>query len=383
MSSPLTCYAERVNHRQLEALIRRCYKAGLSLCLWGAPGIGKSQTVRKVGRELAGEMGRRYAEWNGLPNRERAEVLRHPEAYFVLLDMRLSQYDPSDLKGIPNLEGPYTEWKPPLWLHTLSREGAAGFIFLDELNLAPPSVQAAAYQLVLDRCVSDCRIAEGVGVIAAGNPPEYRPQAHDPPPPLLNRFLHVELEIPSPEAWAEWALQHGVDPRIVSFLRARPELLFRWDPESRSAAFPTPRTWEFASRLLEGEEDPESVRVRVSAAVGQGTAHEFAAFLKLCRGFDAGAVLADPEGFPLPREPDQVYALLASLQSHYLRHKEGEVLERLFALAHRLSSELSAEYSVYLLKSLKSLDPELFRRRAEESERFGRLAREIVGMAYG
>jgi hypothetical protein len=372
-----------LSHKQLEEAIRECYRKRLSLFVWGAPGIGKSQTVRKVARELAREMGREYLEWNEISREKRSEVAQDPAKYFVLLDLRLSQYDPSDLKGIPKLDGPYTDWKPPLWLYALSREGAAGFIFLDELNLAPPSVQSAAYQLVLDRCLSDYKLPGGVGVIAAGNPPDYRPHAHDPAPPLLNRFLNVELGIPDIDSWSEWALEHGVDPRIVSFLKMRPELLFKWTPEVRSAAYPTPRTWYFASVMLEGEDGMDGIGTKVAAAVGEGVANEFLAFLKLTQKFDIGAVLGNPEAAELPKSPDQVYALLAALQSHYTKHRSPELLERMFLLAQRISTELSAEYSVFFLRSLKSIDKELFMRAGEASPRFEELSKRLVSMAYG
>jgi MoxR-like ATPase len=373
----------RLNHAQLEELIKRAYEEKLALFIWGAPGIGKSMTVEKVARELAKIMGREYLKWNEISRKKRLEVAENPTKYFVLVDIRLSQYDPSDLKGIPRLDGLHTDWRPPLWLYTLSLEGAAGIIFLDELNLAPPSVQSAAYQLVLDKCLGDYRLSPMVGVIAAGNPPDYRPHSHDPAPPLLNRFLNVELAIPDVDSWAQWALENGVDPRIVSFLKMRPELLFKWTPELRSAAFPTPRTWSFASTMLKKATDADGIGISVAAAVGVGVANEFLAFLKLTQGFDVQAILASPETAPLPKSPDEVYALLAALQSHYVKHRSPELLERMFILAQRISTELSAEYAIFLLKSLKAIDQDLFMRVGETSPTFGDLSKKIVPMAYG
>jgi MoxR-like ATPase len=132
--------AVQVRHDQLKELVKLYYKAKKALFVWGATGVGKSQVVRQAAMEIAQELGLEYTE-----------DVKHlnDEKYFVVIDIRLSQSDPSDLRGIPiyDKEHMATVWLPP---ELFPRKGY-GIIFFDELNLSPPLVQASAYQLILDR----------------------------------------------------------------------------------------------------------------------------------------------------------------------------------------------------------------------------------------
>lgn len=207
--------------------------------IWGAPGIGKSSIVRGV------------AEHEGLE----------------LIDLRIAQLAPTDLRGIPVAQDGQARWYPPEFLPRSGR----GILFLDELNLAPPTMQGIAQQLVLDRRVGTYVVPEGWFIWAAGNRREDRAATYEMPAPLANRFIHLEAEA-SLEAFRHWGFVNGVDERVLAFLSWRPELLHRPDPDSE--AWPSPRTWEIASRLLRAELD-------ITPAVGRAAAHEFIAWSRI------------------------------------------------------------------------------------------------------
>ncbi len=314
-------YGPVLDHAELERLL---YALGRSVVVhgkggreapavfvWGPPGVGKSDTVRRVAERLASESGRRLVEFEGL---ETYRVVKSdPSRYLVLVDIRASQLEPSDVQGLPRLveeDGSvYTVWAAPLWARTLSLEGIAGVLFLDEVNLASPLVQAALYQVILERRVGSLRLSPRVFVVAAGNrEQEDNPYARPLAPPLANRFVHVVLECPEPTAWLKWAEEHGVHNWVREFIASMSlggkNVLC--DPRSSadSHAFPTPRSWEFASSLIKRcqeaggckrIEDDDTVAA-VAAAVGNPTANEWRLWAEVLRDLPPASQLARDPG---------------------------------------------------------------------------------------
>jgi hypothetical protein len=216
--------------------------------------------------------------------------------------------DPVDLRGLPRLDGDTAVWCPPAFL---PRAGE-GVLFLDELAQAPPLVQAACLQLVLDRRIGEYELPEGWAVVAASNRAEDRAGVHRLISPLLNRFVHLDLEV-SADDWQAWAVAAGVAPEVRAFLRLRPALLSQFDPAANPRAFPTPRSWQFVADVL-GRTPDDLVHGVVAGCVGDGPAAEFAGFLALYRELpDVDAVLAAPDTTPVPREPAVLYALVGAL----------------------------------------------------------------------
>jgi MoxR-like ATPase len=158
--------------------------------------------------------------------------------------------EPSDLRGIPFRSGELVEWAVPAILPDAERHGPEGVLFLDEITSAPPTVSAAAYQLILDRRLGAYEVPPGWAIFAAGNRQGDRGVTYSMPAPLANRFSHFEFEV-NLDDWVAWAYASRVDERVVAFLRFRPELLFDFDPAHNPVAFPSPRSWEFAHRALQ------------------------------------------------------------------------------------------------------------------------------------
>lgn len=245
----------------------------LSAMIWGPPGVGKSSIVAQT------------ADRNGLG----------------FADVRLSQLAPTDLRGLPVAENGVSRWYPPEFLPTEGR----GVLFLDELNMALPALQGIAQQLILDRRVGSYRVPDGWYVWAAGNRKEDRAAVFDMPAPLANRFLHLEVA-PDLASFKGYALRVGVPEQIIAFLSFRPSLLYALDPHQ--PAWPSPRSWAMAGRLL-------GVGLDIAPAVGAGAAAEFDAYRALYAALpDLTPILEGAgDGIAFPAEPSVRYAAVVGL----------------------------------------------------------------------
>jgi len=270
--------------------------------IWGAPGVGKSQIIMQVA--------------------EKHKV--------SLIDIRLSQMEPSDLRGIPFRNGEMVEWAVPAMLPDEKRHGVEGILFLDEITSAPPSVSAAAYQLILDRKLGQYEVPEGWAIFAAGNRQGDRGVTYTMPAPLANRFSHFDFEI-NLDDWVAWAYQHNIDDRIIAFVRFRPELLFDFDPAHNPVAFPSPRSWEFAHRALQKFENSPELRLGgFQACVGPAAGIELNAFItNLDQLPDIDAIIRG-EDVKAPTEIDLQYAVAASLVGRAIRAKGSEESDTTF-----------------------------------------------------
>ncbi len=203
--------------KNLEKFLTKIVKHKLhnSLMIWGAPGIGKSSVVQSI------------ADKNNLE----------------LIDLRISQLAPTDLRGIPVPSEKSASWLPPDFLPTSGK----GILFLDEINMAPPAVQGIAQQLILDRKVGSYRVPDGWFIWSAGNRKEDFAAVFDMPAPLANRFIHLEVKT-SLDEFKKYALHNNIDDRIISYLNFRPKHLHKIDKNSTS--WPSPRSWYIANNLL-------------------------------------------------------------------------------------------------------------------------------------
>jgi hypothetical protein len=262
--------------------------------LWGPPGVGKSQMVALV------------AQQHGMP----------------VIDIRLSQMEPSDLRGIPFRVEDRVEWAVPSMLPDADRHGSQGILFLDEITSVPPSVSAAAYQLILDRRLGAYTVPDGWAIFAAGNRQGDRGVTYTMPAPLANRFSHFEVDI-NLDDWVAWAYANSMDERLIAFLRFRPELLFEFDPAHNPVAFPSPRSWEFAHRALQKFADvPDLLTGSLQACVGPAAGIELSAFVdNLDKLPDIDAIVRG-EKVTVPRETDLQYAVAAALVGRAIRARQ-------------------------------------------------------------
>jgi len=270
--------------------------------LWGGPGIGKSAVIRQLAAALS----------------------------MPLRDVRVLLLDPVDLRGLPFLGSDgRSKWATPEFLP----QDGAGILFLDELNAAPAMVQASCYQLVLDRKLGEYTLPAGWAIIAAGNRDSDRAVTTRMPTPLRNRFVHLDFEVDMQE-WSEWAIRAGVRPEVIAFLRFRAELLNAFDRDAN--AFPSPRSWEFVSRILESQPEPGIEHELFAGAVGSGAATEFSAFLRMFRELpNIDAILVNPHQEPVPENAAAQYAVASALA-----HRASDAnLDRICVYLERMPTE--------------------------------------------
>lgn len=286
--------------------------------LWGAPGIGKSSIVRQIA----------------------------DEKNIGFIDLRLALMDPTDLKGIPfyDKESHTALWAPPAFL---PKEGS-GILFLDELNSAAPSVQASAYQLILDRKVGEYELPDGWAIVAAGNREGDRGVTYRMPSPLANRFVHFEMEV-DVDDWRLWAYKRALDERVISYISYRSEHLFTFDAKSDNKSFATPRSWEYVNSILNSSVSDNLLLDAVSGAVGKDVAVSFLSFAKVMgRLPDIEQILSSGSG-EYSDEVDVLYALSTGLISAYLKESSDEKLDNLL----RYTLDLKSEFAVMIVQDLQ------------------------------
>ena len=278
-----------VSPNKAKKSIIRAFKKKRPIFLWGPPGIGKSDIIGQITNSLS-----------------------KPH----LIDIRLSLWEPTDIKGIPYFDSNSGTmvWAPPGELPT--QEFAAQFdnivLFLDEMNSAAPAVQAAAYQLILNRRVGQYKLPDNVLLVAAGNRDADKGVTYKMPAPLANRFVHLELRVDFDD-WFQWAVNNDIHRDVVGYLTFSKKDLYDFDPRSPSRAFATPRSWSFVSELLEDDDD-ETTTDLISGSVGEGLAVKFMAHRKVASSMpNPTDILAGKVKELNTKEISAMYSLTVSL----------------------------------------------------------------------
>lgn len=264
------------------------------LMFWGPSGVGKSEGIAQACLEEQG----------------------------VLIDIRASQYESVDFRGIPDIQLGSTVWNMPATMPfkgnpKFDEEGPTIFLFLDELNSAEPSVAAVMYQLINDRRIGEHELMDNVVIIAAGNRESDRGVTNKFPAPLANRMTHAEL-VPDVKAWSAWAAKKGVSPTLIGFLNFRDALLHTFDPNKPEKVFATPRTWAFVADDFADETLPADVKsASMSGSVGEGPAIELMGFAEIMASIvPIEQIIRDPMGVPFNDRLDMQWAMATHVSSH-------------------------------------------------------------------
>lgn len=298
-----------------------------SVMLWGPPGIGKSQAVKQLAKKIEAGTGKKTA----------------------VTDVRLLLFNPIDLRGIPtaNADKTLAIWLKPQIFQMDDSENVINLLFLDEISAAPQSVQAAAYQITLDRVVGEHRLPENCIVIAAGNRVTDKSVAFKMPKALANRLLHIEVS-GSFTAWKEWAVKSGINGKVVGFLSFRQNYLMQFEAATDDLAFATPRSWEMVSNVLNGvSNDVDKMYPLIAGLVGSGIATEFRTWSKIYAQLPKIEDIFDGKNPPLPTGTDAMYALCASMTDYAREHKND--MARL-ANSIRYADRMPPDFSTVLMK---------------------------------
>lgn len=238
-----------------KAALRSAFKIKRPVFIWGPPGVGKSDMVHQLGEEFNAHV----------------------------IDVRLTYWEPTDLKGIPffNPEIKKMEWAPPMELpdEAMASRYPNIILFLDEMNSADPSVLKAAYQLILNRRIGTYTLPDNVLIVAAGNRDGDRGITYKMPAPLANRFIHIEMKVDWDD-YFQWATTNNIHTDVLGYLSNNKQDLYNFDPKANVKAFATCRSWSFVSEVL-STSDPDSIDNLVAGCIGEGVATKFASYCKL------------------------------------------------------------------------------------------------------
>lgn len=304
------------------------FKSIPSLMLWGAPGVGKSQAIRQVAKRIEKATNKKCN----------------------VTDVRLLLFNPIDLRGIPtaNAEKTLAIWLKPHIFQMDERDSVVNILFLDEISAAPQSVQAAAYQITLDRIIGEHKLPDNCIVIAAGNRVTDKSVSYKMPRALANRLCHMEIES-NFESWQRWAVANGISPKVVGYLSFRQDVLIENENISDDLAFPTPRSWEMVSNVLKLTEDNvDKAYELICGLVGKGVAVEFSSWCRIFSKLPKIEDIFSGKCSIIPNNPDALYALIASMTAYAREHTDNiDELENSIIYA----SKLPPDYAFVLIKN--------------------------------
>ena len=287
------------------------------LFIHGSPGIGKSYIVADVAKSKDLE----------------------------LIDIRLSQMDPVDLRGVPSIKDDQTVWMPPVFFP--KDEDSQGILFLDELNSAPPSVQVAIYQLVLNRKMGEYELPKGWRIICAGNRVSDKGVVFRLPSPLVNRMVHLHVEVRFDD-FKLFAIKESLHPFIIGFLGFRLDLLSSESvlEDDSNPAFATPRSYHMLSNILKANEDIQSISSIIYGTIGYSCGIEFTSYVKVYEELPDVASIYEGNYPELKNQPALLYALVSALVEYYSGSDSRK--EHLFIF----SEMLPTEFGVMLIKDI-------------------------------
>ena len=304
-----------MNTVDLKEALGDVIKAGLVPMIHSSPALGKSDCVRQVAKEYK----------------------------LKLIDVRLSQSDPCDLLGLPsfNEDKSKAQYVPfdifPLESDPIPEGYDGWLIFLDEMNAAPMSVQAAAFKITLDRMVGIHHLHKNVAIICAGNKASDKGITNRISTPMQSRLIHLELEVDH-KSWITWASKSDIDHRIISFINFRPDNLYKFTPDHNDHTFPSPRTYEFLSKLIKYKPllDYKSLAL-MAGTVGMGMAREFLGYTEIFKELPTlNQIIANPQ-LDISTEPSILYAL-TGLIAHNL---SANNIDKLIIFIGRLPIEFT------------------------------------------
>ena len=302
----------QVRISQAVPMLTQFIKAKLVPLLVGSPGMGKSQIYQQIANDYN----------------------------LLLIDVRLSTCDVTDLCGFPQIIGSKAGYVP---MNTFPIEGDplpngySGWLLLfDELTSAVPALQAASYKIILDRMVGTHRLHKNVAICAAGNLETDGAVVEPMSTALQSRMVHLELVV-NAEDWLNWATEKGIDHRITSYIKFKPGQLYTFKADHTDKTYACPRTWEFTNRIIKTvDEDDKHLLPMLAGTLGEGVAREFMVFMKIYESLPTiDKIIASPSTIPVSDEPSILFALTGSI-SH---HAKVENLDALMQFVVRLPVE--------------------------------------------
>jgi MoxR-like ATPases len=366
----------QITPKKMSEMLVKLYLSGVkipTIMLHGAPGVGKSEGVKGFCQELSLATQKKVnfsdirllnfspVDVRGIPVPHVKETIMHRDNVSHISDnslaVEIEEFDPESeefQKNLVKVKEKFSIWLKPIIFNLDPSPDVINVLLLDEITAAPPSVQASAYQLTLDRKIGEHTIPDNTIIIGAGNRITDKGVVYKMPTPLANRMSHFEV-VATFEDWKPWAIKNGIHQLVVAFLSFRENYLHKFDPNSDDLAFPTPRSWEFVSRYLKVFETPdnlfpEEAKPIISATIGEGVATELRSFAKTFNRIPNTHDIYD--GKPVKFDSNSVDVLCALCADIVVKgaKKEAEHFKNLFNFL--MSGQISAEYATLIIKDL-------------------------------
>jgi MoxR-like ATPase len=318
-----------VNADELKEALIRDFKVGLTPMVASSPGMGKSDIIRSIAAKFE----------------------------LKVIDFRVSQCEPVDMQGYPGVKDGRMTFHIPEYFPLETDKVPDGYdgwlLFLDEFNSGNKQTEAAAYKLILDREVYKHKLHPRCLIAAAGNLTTDRAIVNTQSTATTSRLNHYRMRVDH-KVWIDWANSHDIDHRIISLIKFKPELLHRFDTSTNELTFPCPRTWEFASKVIKGEETIDHInKIRLAGTVGEGAAVELATYAEIYQNLPTiEQILANPRsGWKVPKEPSEQYAVTTMLSHNSTLKSINQIIVAI--------NRLPVDFQVITFKDIYKRTPEL------------------------
>lgn len=273
-------------------------------------------------------------------------------------DIRLAYAAPTDVRGFPMVAEKDGHQRMEFAYPAEYPTTPHGVLLLDEFSCATRQTQLAALQLLLDKKVGDYKVPDDILIIVAGNRAKDRAHVERLSSAVINRIVQIELRVDLDE-WSEYACNTAADPRMIAFVRFRPDCLSDFDAANWNGddGFASPRSIMMVSNLLKGEERGEKLPFSLRAAlihgmVGPKAGSEIVAFLKIYESLpDVDAMLKKPKEAQIPGEPSILWALIAALAPRANDKNMDKIIE--------LTDRCPKEFQVLCIKMIMKRDAKL------------------------
>lgn len=292
----------------LKATLKAIYSSNKrSVIIEGPPGGGKTSLVRETAADIAGTSEHHFVG--------SCQVFGDNLFGYVEKHMPTMVVEDFGIPDMLNTESSTFGYKVPDWFPAEYRDDLPerGFICFDDRNQCGAELQKVLANVQQARNLHGVRMKEGWMVVSTGNRQKDRAGANKVLSHLSDRETTYEYETHLDD-WTKWAIDHNVQPELISFIRFKPAMLHDFDPQRDKN--PTPRSWVEGVGAMVGNVPPEAEYETFSGAVGEGPAAEFTGFLRIWRKLpNPDAILLNPTGSEVPTEPSTLYALSGALAS--------------------------------------------------------------------